>query len=173
MCAGGGVLQATVTEALDQLTTLLNPQQVCEVGTANWTGTPLQGPNGLQWVGAAGVVQQGHSNKGFEICTAPTTSVHQETLLHMQDQGLMACSGFVQEELCHRAMVTKALDQFMALLKPHKPYPLRTVCCKWDPRSGFVKLQCGCAGGGVLQGYGDKGPGSAYGPAQPPTSPTH
>lgn len=76
-----------MTKALDQLTALLNPQQVCEVGTANWSGIPLQGPNGLQWVGAAGVVQQGHSNKGFETCSAPTISVHQETLLHMQDQG--------------------------------------------------------------------------------------
>lgn len=28
----------------------------------------------------------------------------------------------VQEEVCYRAMVTKALDQLMALINPHKPF---------------------------------------------------
>ena len=34
----------------------------------------------------------------------------------------MGCSGSVQEEVCYRAMGTKALDQLMTLNNPHKPF---------------------------------------------------
>ena len=46
----------------------------------------------------------------------------------------MACSGFVQEELCYRAMVTKALDQLMALLNPPQALPIENSVLQMEPQ---------------------------------------